>query len=175
MRTLNKRCFECVYRDYYMVINKFIYKKIVNYSDAEMLTSDVFFKAFKHYEKFDPSIASEKTWLFTITQNILKNYYRDRKRIKNIEDYMNSDELVMQDELENAVYIQEVRDELAKALKELPERESKIIVLKWFKNKSAREIACILGLSEGNVRTIASRAKKDLKTILENNGFEWRG
>lgn len=173
MNDSEKRDFEQVYRDYYLIIYKFLLKRLSNKADAESLTSDVFYKAFTHYANYNPSMASEKTWLFVITQNVLKNYYRDNRNNQSIDEVKSAEQLNYSCCIEDAISLQNTRDILAKALKKLPERESKIIILKWFYNKSAEEIGSMLGLSAGNVRTIASRAKKDLKSILTSIGFEW--
>src|SRR6056297_1297796 len=60
------------------IYNYFFYR--VNFNDevAEDLTSEVFLKAYKHFDSFDQS-QSFQAWIFSIAHNHLANYYRDSK------------------------------------------------------------------------------------------------
>ena len=45
-------------------------------SDAEDLCQDVFEKAFRAADRYDPSRSAPGTWLYAITRNTVINYYR---------------------------------------------------------------------------------------------------
>ncbi len=66
------------------------YKQIYNYvlfringikEDAEDISHEVFLKAAKYSYSYDSKFGTEKTWLFTIARNTLKDYYS--KTVKN--------------------------------------------------------------------------------------------
>ncbi|MCC8097237.1 MAG: hypothetical protein LIO44_01485, partial [Eubacterium sp.] len=101
-----KRRFEDVYSEYNVLMSKYIYKRIQNKETSDSLTSDVFFKAFKNYENYDPEKASEKTWLFCIANNVLKNHYRDKKITEPLETCENSLSAAYENDLGEAVYYQ---------------------------------------------------------------------
>lgn len=159
--------FEQVYTDNYMLILKYVLKKVNNYSLAEDLTSDIFFKAFKNYDRYDPEKASVKTWLFRITENHLKNYYRDRKVFSDINDESitegENEDLMLQ-----AALLQEFRDILADAFEYLSEKQRRVIILKYFYNKKSNEIAVTLNTTAGNVRIISKRALERLSDFFKN-------
>lgn len=125
------------------------------------MTGDIFFRAFQNYENYDCEKASVKTWLFKITENRLKNYYRDRKNTVDIDD---EDRLLtsMDDIMFEAAMLQECRNVLADALNALPEKYRKTIILKFFYDRTTEEIANILNTTVGNVRIISMRALKKL-------------
>jgi DNA-directed RNA polymerase specialized sigma24 family protein len=54
-------------------------KRIGVTEDAKDLTGEVFLAGFKSYEKYDSTKSSLASWLYVITNNRLKNYYRDKK------------------------------------------------------------------------------------------------
>ncbi len=171
MVSAEKSDFEQVYRDYYTPVYRYVFKKINNSSTAEDITSDIFFKAFKCYSSYDSSKASVKTWLFKITENRLKNYYRDRKvtvDIDNEELASDSADSIMLD----AASLQECRNTIADALNTLSERYRRAIVLKFFYNMSTSEIASELNTTAGNVRVISMRALQKLSEYFADRGFK---
>ena len=70
------------------------------------------------------------------------------------------------DEASQAVFLMEIRDEIAQALKKLDERSRNVIILRFFEEKSHREIAEILGMKEGSVRMAQKRALQKIKRLL---------
>ncbi len=171
MTSITKTEFEQVYRDYYLLVYKYIFKKTNNASVAEDLASDIFFRAFQGYGTYDSKKASVKTWLFKITENRLKNYYRDRKNTVDIKDDVaadiGSDNIMLE-----AALLQECRNTLAEALNTLSEKYRKIIVLKFFYNRTTEEIASELNTTTGNVRIISMRALQKLSKYFIDKGLK---
>ena len=171
MASITKAAFEQVYRDYYLLVYKYIFKKINNTSIAEDLTSDIFFRAFQNYENYDSEKASIKTWLFKISENRLKNYYRDKKITVDI----NSEDILIatpDNIMLEAALLQECRNTLAEALNMLSDKYRKIIVLKFFYNRTTEEIASELNTTAGNVRIISMRALQKLSKYFLDKGLK---
>ena len=61
---------------------------------------------------------------------------------------------------------------LSAFLKGLPKEERYIMMARCFSLKTTAEIAGVLGCREGRVRTILYRTRKQLKSFLEENGYE---
>lgn len=153
--------FDAFYRKNYLLVYRYIRKKIASAEDAEDLTSVVFTYCFQNWEKYDPSKASLSSWLFMIVNSRLKNYYRDKKSFV---DYDSLSFMIgeTQDSLDRAMELDGIRRELASALKELPEKQSQLIIYKYFMNLSDHEIADRLMMSAGNVRVTCHRVLKRL-------------
>ena len=168
---MNDLQFEEFYSQYYDRIFKYILKKTADFHLAEDLAMDVFTACYKNYEKYDSQKASLGTWVYTITNNRLKNYYRDRKDFVALDEQTVSDE-DMESTVIQASYTEYLRNALADALETLNEVQQAVIILKYFKGKNSSEIALALGLSSVNVRAISSRAVKQLKNYFVKNNID---
>lgn len=66
----------------------------------------------------------------------------------------------------------EARELVSRAIAALPPRQRTVIHLKEIEGYSTREIADLLSVGENQVRTILSRARKTLKQIMVNDGYD---
>lgn len=160
--SLEKPTFEQVYTQYYPRILSYVRSKLDDPQDAEDLCSDAFFYCFDQYEQYDPEKSAISTWLYLIVNSRIKNYYRDHKAHVDIDDYMNiiPDE---GDDMDQSIYLEQLRGVLAKAIAALPEKQKKVVILRYFKQQSSSEIAAQLGLTPGNVRVLLTRALDKLE------------
>ena len=155
--------YEDFYQQYYDQVVRYINKKISNSYDAQDIAGEVFLYCYKHYGDYDPSKSSLNTWLYLVVNSRVKNYYRDNKVNVDIDElsWVLADERV---DMDSCVYVDQVREGLNRAIATLPERQQKIVRMKYFEEKSSSEIAEVLGLSAGNVRVLLSRALDALES-----------
>lgn len=156
--------FEDFYMKYYSGVCHYLFKKIGNVHDAEDLASEAFIYCYKNYDRFDPKKSSASTWLYLIVNSRLKNFYRDRKEQVCIDELEN----VLPDETDDmgkAVYLEQMRDELAKAIQSLPEKQQIAIRMRYFEEKSFEEVAFALGTNISNARVILSRALDKMEAL----------
>jgi len=64
---------------------------------------------------------------------------------------------------------EESLDALANALENLEERERDLVLLHYYKNKSLKEIAVIMGMSYSNTRVIHKKALGRMRKWLEQD------
>lgn len=159
-----KMDFEQVWNLYYHTIKIYLSQRVLNWQDAEDLTNDIFSVAYDHYGSFDPSKASIYTWLFSITMNVLKNYYRVQKKALNT--MFIPEKLPAPDDIEQIALTEERMLVLYDALESLPEKQKTAIRLQYFSELNSDEIAEKMNTTSGNVRVIINRAKKRLKELL---------
>lgn len=153
--------FEDFYNTYYSMALFYAMKKI-SHADAEDLVSEVFVYCYEHFGEYDPAKSSYKTWLFIVLNSRLKNFYRDRRITADwseLENVLGQSE----DDMCRAVYLEQLRDQLVAAVKQLPERQMKAVVWRYFQEKSFEEIADLLDTTPGNVRVMLTRAMDKLK------------
>ena len=162
-----KHEFEQLYAKYYSIVYGYILKRVLSIPQAEDLTMDIFSVCWEKFDNFDPNKASFSTWIYTITNNRLKNFYRDKKLVKE-DDGNNAADVGFEDDILHAEYLTQMREELADALSELSETQRKIVVLKYFAEKNSNEIGEELGMTAVNVRVQLSRALKKLSQIIGN-------
>lgn len=158
----NLLTYDEVYKKYYSQILAYFKKHISSEADAEDLTSEVFMYCYRNFDKYDSKKASVSTWIYLVAKSRFCNYLRDRKVNDNIDDY---DNLVggSADDMDKALYLEETRKQLDSALKALTERQRTIVVLRYFQDKSAEEIAKVLGTNANNVRVQLHKALESMK------------
>lgn len=156
--------FEQFYNEYYMKVFRYVWKKIRQSDDAEDLTQNAFLYCYQHFEEFDESRASFGTWIYLIINSRIKNYYRDKHSNVNIDDCIEF--LPSDGNLDTAIELDDMRAQLIDALDRCSHTQKQIVILKYFHNQSAREIAGKVGLTEGNVRTQLSRALSRMEQYL---------
>jgi len=154
---------EEIFETYYDKIYSFTLLRVGNVHDAEDIACNVFLKVVEKLHTYNSSIAAFSTWIFTITLNEIRMYYRRRKPVCSLDDI---NELANQLDIEENILRHEERTTLLKALDKLDEKRKSIILLKYFADFSDRQIAEALGLSEKNVGVILSRTKKALRDTL---------
>lgn len=68
--------FEEIYKAYHNPLLNWLKFKIKNQSDAEELVNDTLIKVMKHIDTFDSSKSNFDTWVKTVNNNVLIDYYR---------------------------------------------------------------------------------------------------
>ncbi len=170
---MNKeRRFEGVYQEYYTRVLRHVQKHVAAYHEAEDLTQEIFVACYRNFDNFDPEKASVGTWVYVIMNNRLKNYYRDKKDVLSIDDEDNPIDLAGDDFVEQSVLLEEQRQILMAAIAELSEREKLIVKDRYFRKKSAGEIASALGMSTGNVRVVLNRSLAKIREYFEKQGYQ---
>lgn len=159
--------YEAFYSTYYDRILKYLKRKCARPQDAEDLTSQVFLYCYQNFSKYCASKASMASWVYMIANSRFKNYCRDRKVFSDIDGMAEflTDE---QSDVDSALMLDELREQIALGLLKLSERQRTIVVLSYFKNMSAAEIGSMLDMSPGNVRVQLSRALKKLEAELQD-------
>lgn len=167
-----KPSFEEVYERYYSDVLRFLNRHMSNYEEAEDLASEVFLYCYQNYDRFDPERSAVSTWLFLVVKSRLKTYYRDRKEHLDLSDF--EDWLLSSDQdMERAVYLEQLRAALAQKIQLLPEKQQQVIVMRYFQGREYEDIARCLCTTAGNVRVMLSRSLTRLKTLFANSELDW--
>lgn len=153
-------------------IYRYVYYR-VNSADAEDLVETVFLKVWENIRQYRPKKKSFSAWVFRIAHNLVVDYYRSAKD-------RNFGELDIhipdQDRLHNPIKnVQNTLDNqnLKKAISKLKKPYRDLVVYKFINELSNKEIADILGKSEGSLRILQFRALKALKKELADMGINY--
>ena len=104
-----------------------------------------------------------RAWLYKVARNLCYNAMRDRKReVLTEEDAATTVPSPLEHILES-----ERNRRLYDGILHLSSVAAQVITLQYFGGLSQKEIASILGISPGNVRVIALRARSQLKESME--------
>lgn len=147
-----------------------------NKYDAEDLCQDVFAKALS--EDFQ-TIQNQKSWLLSISMNMSRNYLKKKNRLllKENLDFLSLIRVDNTQNIERTIQLNENKSELVDLMNKLPVRIRKVMVLKYVHDCKDREIAEILKIPEGTVKSRLFKGKKLTKEFIqvdENLLFEWR-
>lgn len=148
---------------------------------AEDLAQEVFLRIYRSRKKYVPG-SKFSTWLFTIANNVASNARRSQARRKernlaptNPDDTgaWNNSSLEQMAQAKSALMPTrqldkaEMRDVVKLAMETLNERQRLAVLLCKFENMSYTEIAETMGLSPQAVKSLLSRARDNLRDMLE--------
>jgi RNA polymerase sigma-70 factor, ECF subfamily len=177
MKNMTTSEFNKMYADNKNDIMNYINWKINNIHDAEQLTTDVFIKAERLYNTFDAQRSNLNTWLRTITNSAIIDYYRTDHSDKYmaVSDFVNHEtgEETFQftsNKENNADFLTENAELSAKILKAfrgLKPKYRKIAMLYFVREKEYAEIAEICNVPMGSVKGMISRCREMLQDELQ--------
>lgn len=159
---------EELYNGYREKVERYICSHVQNEHDRADIVHQVFLNAISALDSYDPSRGAIGTWLYAITRNAVNDYYRKLSREPAAEDIELMQLIPAQDD---RILTNENLESLASALEQLPDRERKIIVLRFYHGLSSKETAERVGVSYSNVRFLQYNALKKLRRFLEEAGY----
>lgn len=153
------------------------YRMLGNLEDANDVTQEAILKVYRSISKFKEN-SSFSTWFYSIVNNtcidfIRKNrksnvIYLDKEYEENGDSYKKEISDTESHTPETALEKKEVRKLVHDSINQLSPEQRKIIVLRDINGFSYQEIAEILNCSEGTVKSRISRARANLKSIIQN-------
>jgi len=161
----NKAAFGKLARRHRDAVLVLAYDFLYDYEHAEDIAQDVFMKAFKNIGDFEEK-SRFSSWLYRITVNTSldarKSKVRRRKFLIKKDVYEESSYVSTQPSLQNGI-----DDTLMNALNKLSDNQQTAIILRYFHDKSVREIADVLDCAENTVRIHLHRAIQKLDKSLK--------
>jgi len=151
----------------------FAYRLTLERDDAKDLVQDTYLKAYRFIDSFQRG-TNAKAWLFRILKNSFINDYRKKSKEPNkvdyqeIESYYNSDEVDRQitTDLRVETLKDMMGDEISNALNSLDVDFKTVIILCDLEGFKYEEMAKILDIPIGTVRSRLHRARQLLKEKL---------
>ena len=147
-------------------------------SDAEDLTQEAFLKMYRNLESFDAERGGFTTWLTTLTRNMLVDHYR-RSRMDRASDSLDESQEGGEDgprkvdrladggrSPEQHLAGIELRAQIQKALGCLSAELREAVILRDLQEMDYKEIAEVLGVPQGTVKSRISRGRGELARLL---------
>lgn len=157
--------FEAIVEKYQSLVCAITYSATADFEQSEELAHEVFIKVWTNLAQLR-DLSKFRVWLCAIVQNIIRNYYRDKKRdIVSQARPLEEKESTVSESFRGteAIIDKEQQAVIRQALEKIPEKYRISLVLFYRQGQSAREVAEMLGLSEDAVKTRISRGRKMLK------------
>jgi RNA polymerase sigma-70 factor, ECF subfamily len=140
-------------------------------SEAQDLTQEVFLRVFKSLKSFRSGEGSFVVWLTRLTRNLLIDHYRRTKLDRatdSIEDQlpMLEERTAMSARTDGMVVGREASELLQKALQKLSPDLRETVILRDLEELEYKEIADILNVPEGTVKSRLNRGRAELAKAL---------
>ena len=148
-------------------------------ADAEDITQDVFLKVYRNLSSFDGSKGSLQTWITTLARNLLVDNYR-RTRLDRASDSLDvslsseQDGPTMSERLADTRPNQEqqysgleLKATIQQALAKLSPELREAVILRDLEDMDYKEIALVLKIPEGTVKSRISRGRGELARLLQ--------
>jgi RNA polymerase sigma-70 factor (ECF subfamily) len=146
--------------------------------DAEDLTQEVFIKMYRTLPSYDSSKGAFVTWVTTITRNLLVDHFRKTKQDRLTDSIDASseheDSLPLSEQIQDQsappdahVRGREVKEAVHAALAKLSPELREALILRVLQDMDYREIATVLKVPEGTVKSRINRGRAELARLLQ--------
>ena len=162
--------FRPLYNRYYEPIFRFIFRR----TNQEELTADicsqVFLKALQRINSYSYKGVPFSAWLYRIASNEVAQHYRatQKNRVVSMEESSFTDMIDELDEQDT----EGLRQQLLATLDTLKEGDLRLIELRFFEQRSFREVAEITGITENNAKVRTYRILERMKKKIANSSRE---
>ena len=149
--------------------------------DAQDLTQEVFIKVYRTLGSYDVKKGAFATWLTTLTRNLLVDHFR-RSRQDRLTESIDAglreeeDSLSLSDRLEDQapspddrLASKETQKMVQKALTHLSPDLREAVILRDLQDMDYKEIAHVLKVPEGTVKSRINRGRMELARLLSRN------
>lgn len=162
----DERAFEELVEEYRERVYRVAWRILRDDEDAEDAAQEAFIKVYRNVERFERR-SSIYTWLYRITVNIaLNKLKRDKfRRMVPLGDMIRRDTSPGSDPARAAIG-SEIARRIGEAVSTLPEKQRAVFTLKFYEELSHREIAEIVGCSEGTSKANYFHAIRKLRKLL---------
>ena len=179
MKAHNKAHYDRIFEEellpYAHALKTFAYHLTMNEEDANDLVQETYFKAYRFVDKYE-SGTNPKAWLFKILKNAYINAYRKRSKRPSTTDFEevsayhegDDDRITGYMDLREEIFHEMMGDEVTIAINSLPIDFRTVILLCDVEDFTYEEIAKIIDVPIGTVRSRLFRARNMLKEKLRN-------
>ena len=137
---------------------------------VENMAQDVFVKAWRQLEKFDPLKAPFENWLSRMATNVALNHVRAKKRFRDQVPFSQLGEGALewpqQEDNSAPLEAMEAREILNRCMVDLTPDEQVILTMAEIEGRTSPEIGQLTGKAAGTIRVTLHRAKKKLTDNL---------
>ena len=147
--------------------------------DAQDLTQEVFIKMYRTLKTYDVERGAFMTWVTTITRNLLVDHFRKSKHdrmtdsldtpVSEHEDAMPLSSQIQDKALPPDARVQsrETSETVHQALQKLSPELREAVILRDLQDMDYRDIAAVLKIPEGTVKSRINRGRAELARLLQ--------
>ena len=153
---------EDLYREHAAPVWRYVRSRLPGDVDAEDVTSDVFLRAHRSLDRFDPAQGTPRAWLVGIARHAVADWWRKRGREDPVEHLPEAvaaiDPTAARDDV----------DDVRRRLAVLSARELEAVQLRFAAELPSAEVGAALGISAPAARMLVHRAVQKLREGVEH-------
>jgi len=170
---------EEIVQRYHRRIYNICYRFTGTSNDADDLTQEVFIKMYRTLNTYDGDRGAFMTWVTTVTRNLLVDHFR-KTRQDRVTDSLDTtasdheDALPLGDRIpdrgptpDTKVQSREAKEAVHEALQKLSPELREAVILRDLQDFDYREIATVLKVPEGTVKSRINRGRAELARLLQ--------
>ncbi len=170
---------EEIVQRYHRRIYNICYRFAGSNNDADDLTQEVFIKMYRTLNSYDVDRGAFMTWVTTVTRNLLVDHFRKtrQERMTDSLDTTSSDHadtLALSERIpdrrpapDSRVQTREAKEAVHQALQKLSPELREAVILRDLQDMDYREIATVLKVPEGTVKSRINRGRAELARLLQ--------
>jgi len=170
---------EEIVQNYNRKIYNICYRFAGSADDAQDLTQEVFIKMYRTLSSYDPSKGAFVTWVATITRNLLVDHFRKTKQDRMTDSLdaapsEHEDAMLLSDRIEDKslppdakAQSRETSETVHRALQKLSPELREAVILRDLQDMDYRDIASVLKVPEGTVKSRINRGRAELARLLQ--------
>ena len=170
---------EEIVQRYHRRIYNICYRFAGSADDAQDLTQEVFIKMYRTLNTYDAGRGGLMTWVTTITRNLLVDHFRKTKQDRVTESLDSApseheDAMPLSEQIADKkappdarVQSRETGETVHHALQKLSPELREAVILRDLQDMDYREIATVLKVPEGTVKSRINRGRVELARLLQ--------
>ena len=170
---------EEIVQRYHRRIYNICYRFAGSNNDADDLTQEVFIKMYRTLNSYDVDRGAFMTWVTTVTRNLLVDHFRKtrQERMTDSLDTTSSDHedaMALGERIpdrgpapDSRVQTREAKEAVHQALQKLSPELREAVILRDLQDMDYREIATVLRVPEGTVKSRINRGRAELARLLQ--------
>jgi RNA polymerase sigma-70 factor, ECF subfamily len=169
IQTGDEQAFTALFEQYKNLVYKTAYLILGQAHEADDVLQDVFLHVHRAIDTYDPARGAFSTWLYRITVNDCLSWKRKRRRFwQAISRDEHRDALGFAPELSHE-QLTERADEILRAMRSLSAKLRVVVTLRYYCDLSYAEVATVLALPVGTVRSRLNLAMTELRRHLSDD------
>ncbi len=170
---------EEIVQKYHRRIFNICYRFAGSSDDAQDLTQEVFIKMYRTLNSYDMDRGAFMTWVTTMTRNLLVDHFRKTKQ-ERLTDSLDTASSDHEDAMpvgeripdhgpapDSRVQSREAGDTVHQALQKLSPELREAVILRDLQDMDYKEIATVLKVPEGTVKSRINRGRAELARLLQ--------
>ena len=156
------RAFEKLYDKHYESIFRYVYQRMDSKEDAADVTSQVFVKAMTNIKKYKFMGFKFSSWLYRIAKSETYQFLKNQSKSPTLNvqtEYLQH----LAEEVDTPVSVG--NNELIEIINKLTDAEIELIEMRYFEQRSFKEIAEILDMTENNAKVKTHRVIKKMQRL----------